>query len=274
MLAASAMKSSWLVVPAAIATVSLACSDSSSPATPTSAPSSANDDTARVVDSGADGGGEICVYATPRAANRACVPPGAKAAAPITIDITASSPDCLGCGEWVEPCSVKVEGTAITVGMRTSYCRYADDRPITCTLDCKDVKSVCTLPALPAGAYEVRVEGEPPASSPRILYVTAEATATSCHLSASYQPPPGPGELDLTSFDKTCTTDTDCLAVVVSTCTACTCPTRAIAKSAKAAYDAAYAAATSQCAPVSPVACGACEEKHASCNTTSHVCEL
>lgn len=200
--------------------------------------------------------------------NRACVPGTAKSSTPLTIALDLTS-GCLPCFTTMKPCAVSMQGTAITVGMRTETCTPAGDQA--CPAVCGFASSTCEIPALPAGIYSVTIEGETARDAPRRLHVADDASATSCALPF---PAPSSTPIDLTGLATDCTTDADCVAVSATVCALCTCPSAAIAASAKDDFDASYRAASSQCAPPSEnVACGACESKKPVCNAAG-ACEL
>lgn len=206
--------------------------------------------------SGPDGGapGPGCVTEI-LPGDRACVPGTARAGAPITLGLSGAI--CGGVPN--EPCEVTVSGSRITVAMRVRHCPPADGSPM-----CVPTVGTCPIPALAAGTYTVEVVGEPRASRPpRTLVVEAEATATSCTL-----PKGAPAPLDGSTYDTTCTQDTDCTAVTVGDlCAPCTCPGAAIATKAFASYAADYRARLSECpaeATGGPV-CAACPAPQVTC---------
>ena len=215
--------------------------------------------------SGSSGDSPTCTVQTLRG-DRACVPGTARANTPITIAVDASE-GCLGCFTTFEPCSVTVSGDRITVAMATRTCPPAGD--VGCPAICVYQATTCTLPALGPGSYTVDVVGDTPRAGlpPRQLVVAPDATALSCTLPA---PSDGPAPLD-NSYPKECGSDGDCaVATVGNVCSPCRCPNAAIASSAKAAYEADYRAATSQCpASDAQVKCAACQERKATCMRTA-----
>lgn len=201
-------------------------------------------------------------------ANRACVPGTAKANVPLTIAVDLTT-GCLPCFTKMKPCAVSMQGTAITIGMRTETCKPAGDQA--CPAICAFPSTTCELPALPAGIYSVTLEGETEPNAPRRLFVADDAVATSCALAV---PSPSNLPLDIGGLSTRCTTDADCMAAAASVCAPCTCPSVAIAKTEEDAYDAISREARSQCGPAMEIlGCGACEDRKPACNA-SGACEL
>lgn len=213
----------------------------------------------------ADGGAPACTSGVVEG-RRACVPGIAKAGAPITLAIDASD-GCLGCFTTLA-CKVSVSGAAITLTMESTTCPPAGD--LACPAVCLIPETTCTLPALAAGTYDVKVTGEGtrPGLAPRTLVVgSAEAAASSCSLPALGTPPV---PLDLTKYGTSCSVDTDCvLARGGNLCQPCGCPDGAIAATEVAKYEADFRARASTCeGDRSGVACAACAPIKAVCDTS------
>lgn len=209
------------------------------------------------------GGGSTCTTAT-LPADRACVPGTALAGSPISIGVDATE-GCLGCFTTFEPCKVDVSGQDITVSLATKTCPPPGDQA--CPAICALPGTTCTLPALAAGTYTLKVTGDGARTGfpPRQLVVTSDSSASSsCKLP---QPPNDPAPLDGTKYSKACTGDGDCTtATVGSVCSPCKCPNAAIASSELAKYDADFRAASSQCrTPQGDIACAACAPATVAC---------
>lgn len=223
--------------------------------------------------SGGDGGRDERPCSTePLDADTACVPGTAKAGAPITIGVAAST-GCLGCFTTLEPCTVSVVGSAIVVTLESKVCKPAGD--LACPAVCGLIGTTCTLPPLAAGSYTVAVTGDSPSSGvpPRELVVTADATASSCVL-----PSPGlkPPILDPDAFPKACVEDSDCVLVTApNSCAGCACEPLAIAASGKDTYDAAYRAQRSFCPHNgNDPACSPCPPSLARCEKSTGTCAI
>lgn len=220
-----------------------------------------NDDDAApgsvLAETGSDSGVDAPSCATSGIAElgrRACVPAAAKANAPLSIELEGS-----GCGSCYETysCAVSVEGSAITISLRAEGCTPAN---ALCDASCVAPRAVCAIPALVAGTYQVTATGEPSREVPRDLVVADGATETRCELGVPT------GTVDLTPFSRSCTVETDCVAVTTDTCSPCACPTEAIAKSEQSRFDGAARAASSQCVPRdTQVVCAACPQATVTC---------
>src|SRR5688572_29173891 len=114
------------------------------------------------------------------AGNRACVPNRAKANAPITLRMETEG--CVACsGETSLPCEVSVSGSTITLGASVQRCELKRP-PDGCAAICQVPQFECTIPALAAGTYRVRLKGEVSNSeaAPRTLLVAEAGQASSC----------------------------------------------------------------------------------------------
>lgn len=255
-----------LLVSALFATsLTVACGGATTDASGTSSGGSSGGGSSSGGSSGGGDGGSSCTKA-PVAGRRACVPTTAAAGTPLTLDIDASD-GCLGCFTTLA-CNVQVSGTTITLAMESTTCPPAGD--VACPAVCLVPQTKCTIPALTAGTYEVKVSGEGQRTGfgPRKLVVgpADQKGQTSCEL-----PPPGtpPEPLDLSSLSTSCSTDQDCmLANDGNVCQVCKCPSTAIATSAREPYEALLRARTSQCdSPPDGIACAACAPVKAICKT-------
>ena len=208
-------------------------------------------------------GGTTCTKAAVNG-RRACVPGTASEGTALTVDIDASD-GCLGCFTTLA-CNVQVTGTTITLAMESTTCPPAGD--LACPAVCQIPQTKCTIPALAAGTYEVKVAGEGPriGLGPRKLLVAPASaeTAASCSLGQIGTPPE---PLDVSKLSTSCSTDQDCmLAFDGNVCGPCTCPSTAIATSAAKEYEALLRARSSQCETRQDgVACAACAPVKASC---------
>ncbi len=192
--------------------------------------------------------------------NRACVPGVAVAEKPTEIQIDDTE-SCLGCRTTVDSCVVAMQGNKLVVSMSARTC----PGPGECPPVCGSAAAKCTLPALPAGEYEVALDSKGPTNgfAPRKLVVAASGGQSSCEL----VPAGTPVQLDPLPFSTSCSTDFDCrLATFGNVCQPCSCPTGAIASGAGDAYEAKLRELRSQCADAKdPIACGACAPVKATC---------
>lgn len=191
--------------------------------------------------------------------NRACVPAEAMASTALSIDIDETQ-GCLPCFATMDPCTVVVRGTQITVGMQTRTCGSTSNR--LCPAICAIPATTCQLPPLSAGTYTIRVLGEGDNALTRELVVSDTATATSCEL---VRPAPTVGPFVLSKYDRSCTQASDCTAIPSLLCRACACEDTAIATSALDAFRADFRAATSQCEPQPTGACAPCARPAIAC---------
>lgn len=209
--------------------------------------------------SGSSGG--TCTTA-PVEGRRACVPGKARAGTPLTLAVDASD-GCLGCFTTLT-CNVSVKGTEVLLAMESRTCPPPGDQA--CPAVCLVPQTTCTIPALAAGTYDVKVEGEGARAGilPRQLVVDAAADATSCAL-----PPPNTTiePIDASKYTTVCGSESDCvLATTGSLCQPCRCPNAAIAKSSADAYESDARARASQCeGDRSGIACAACAPVKAEC---------
>ena len=196
---------------------------------------------------------------SPQVGNRACVPPEAKANTALSIDIDETE-GCMPCFATMDPCTVVVRGTQITVGMQTRTCGSTNNRA--CPAICALPSTTCQLPPLSAGTYTVNVVGEGDNGLTRELVVSDTATTTSCEL---VHPAPTVGPFVLSKYDRTCTQASDCTVIPSLLCRACACEDAAIATSAVDAFRADFRAATSQCEPQPTGTCAPCERPAIAC---------
>ncbi len=205
------------------------------------------------------GGAEDGCTVTAQPGNRACVPPDAQSNAAISIDIDTTE-GCIPCFATMEPCTVAVRGTQITVGMQTRSCGNTDNRA--CPAICAIPGVTCQLPPLAAGTYTVLVTGEGQNALSRELVVTDTSTTTSCKL---VRPVPSIGPFVLSRYDRSCTQASDCTAIPSLLCRACACEDAAIATSSVATFEADFRAASSQCKPQPTGTCAPCARPAIAC---------
>ena len=191
--------------------------------------------------------------------NRACVPPDAQSNTAISINIDTTE-GCVPCFSTMDPCTVDVQGSQITVGMQTRTCGSSNRA---CPSICAIPSSTCQLPPLQAGTYTVSVVGEGPNGLARELVVSDTSTTTSCVL---VRPVPSVGPFVLSSYDRSCTQASDCTAIPSLLCRACACEDAAIATTSVPAFEADFRAASSQCEPQPVGACAPCARPAVSCN--------
>ena len=160
-------------------------------------------------------------------------------------------------------CEVEVKGTEIVLSLPTERCDTGPGAAV-----CRRGTFACTIPALAAGQYSIRLQGPPAPPGSGVpervlggsLVVEADGTQTSCDLKSGRPPP-----LEASSFDQACTVDEDCALVRLGdACTAC-CPNAAIAKTAQASYAAAFADAYAKCELTTPPQPCACAQVKAVC---------
>lgn len=99
-------------------------------------------------------------------ADELCHPPLAPTGAPIPIDVRSF---CLPCGSLWGPC--RVERTATSV--RVSPTIVASRCDVDCGEDCSDSTTVCTIPPLEPGKYQLSVDGLDQVS----LFTVGDATS-------------------------------------------------------------------------------------------------
>jgi hypothetical protein len=114
---------------------------------------------------------------------RACLPPAAKAGAPLRL--LAEDDGCWGsCAgtTTTEGCKVTVEGSTVKLDLAVSWCTDGRESQ-SCTTACMRKRVECQVPALAAGTYRVVTE-TPQASGmkalDRELVVRDDADGTSC----------------------------------------------------------------------------------------------
>ncbi len=211
---------------------------------------------------GSSSGGTTCTKADVPG-RRACVPAIAPPDTQLTLDVDASD-GCLGCFTTLA-CKVAVEGSQIVIAMESTTCPPPGDQA--CPAVCQVPQAKCTIPALAAGEYDVKVtgEGDRPGLLPRKLVVSSlGTTAATCSLPTPGTPPPS---LDGEKYAKSCSEDTDCMtATVGNLCQPCKCPNVAIAKTAQNAYEADARVTSATCeGDTRGLACAACAPQKAIC---------
>ena len=208
---------------------------------------------------GGDGGSGCSIKSL--ALTRACVPGTAPANTPLTIEVDAEG--CLGCTDTLQPCKVTVSGSQINVVLDAQSCPAEG---IACPAICMLPHATCAIPALPAGSYTIELAtGVRSSEDPiRRLVVTATGGASSCTI------PPGTGSKPISAgeFPQGCSIDDDCAPVVEGNlCQPCACPTGAIAKTAKDAYDAEVRSRQSLCTTRGGTpSCAPCASRKATCS--------
>mgnify|MGYP000947247861 CR=1 FL=1 len=131
---------------------------------------------------------------------------------------------------------------------------------------CAQPLTKCKLPALSAGTYSVQLESVNRPSVTRQLVVEAQG-ATSCKLSHGDPPPVDPSQ-----YDHKCASVSDCALVALASCSPCSCPGTAIAKSDLDRYTADRRAFESSCDWSGGVACaGACRQLQLACEANTCV---
>ncbi len=85
-------------------------------------------------------------------ADELCHPPVARAGEPIAVDVRTF---CLPCGSLWGPCRVERTATSVHVSptLVTSRC------DVDCEEECSDATTVCTIPPLEQGKYQLSIEG-------------------------------------------------------------------------------------------------------------------
>ena len=209
--------------------------------------------------SSSSSGGTECTD-SPLQGERTCVPGTAKSGAEITVAVDGTG--CVACGGTLLPCQVTVSGTTITITAIERDC--ATTAP--CAASCGLPQTTCTIPPLASGTYQVVLAsgGSSEDSTVRQLVVTDDAADTSCTL-----PMGDPPLIVASEFPQACMVDSDCTMVAVgNACSACTCPTAAIAKSALPAYQAEYRERAAECRSTGQgtADCAPCEQVPPRCN--------
>lgn len=199
------------------------------------------------------------------APSRACVPGKGRERSAIAIEIDRPGA-CLPCGGSVQPCTVDVQGTQITVSTTVQIC---GDAPATCS--CASEKATCELPPLPSGTYTLLLPNEAPRPGlpPRQLVIQPSG-----EVACSLSDPGNIASVELANYGTSCQTDADCTLVTTGdSCTPCACPNGAISTKSQGRYESDTRAASSQCDGHGGVACAGCPQRTAFCNP-SGVCDI